>query len=339
MSLVNIQEKNFLQVLIHELSKCKGNNIYIQTHDNPDPDAVGSAIGLKNLLSEFGIGVQIIYGGQIVKKSLIRMMAVFEITLIPLSEVRIKKQDVIIYVDCQYRNINVTHLEVNHRFCIDHHEFASNLNDYVFAYIEPDAAACCSLIAEMYIINRIPINERIAGMLYYGIKIDSNDLLRDASSLDRDVYYYLSNIVKISDIKKIELSKLSISELNSYAKGMKKLEKYEDIVFSRVKECDDNLLGSMGDILLSLEEVNIVVLYSVRADGVKFSIRSNDDQIRANELVQFILKGIGSGGGHMSMAGGVVDRKSYELVCKNKKFSTYVKVRTIEFCSQREDRE
>ena len=34
---------------------CKDHNVYIQTHNFPDPDAIASAYGLKKLLSHYGI--------------------------------------------------------------------------------------------------------------------------------------------------------------------------------------------------------------------------------------------------------------------------------------------
>lgn len=67
---------------------------------------------------------------------------------------------------------------------------------------------------------------------------------------------------------------------------------------------DDSLLGSASDIVLSLDSVQVVVAFSARSNGIKFSIRSENPLFKANALIRFILEGIGVGGGHDHMAGG-----------------------------------
>ena len=46
---------------------CKGHNIYIQTHNFPDPDAIASAYGLQKLLLFYEIPSTLCYDGRIDK--------------------------------------------------------------------------------------------------------------------------------------------------------------------------------------------------------------------------------------------------------------------------------
>ena len=48
-----------------------------------------------------------------------------------------------------------------------------------------------------------------------------------------------------------------------------------------------------GDIVLSLDTVDVVLAYSVRSGGVKLSARSEVGEIKANALVRFVLEGRG----------------------------------------------
>lgn len=70
--------------------------------------------------------------------------------------------------------------------------------------------------------------------------------------------------------------------------------------------CPDALIAILSDFLLSLAEVQLTVVYSRRSDGIKFSVRSEDPKLHAGELVRRALEGVGSGGGHSFMAGGLI---------------------------------
>lgn len=72
----------------------------------------------------------------------------------------------------------------------------------------------------------------------------------------------------------------------------------------------------------------MVVSYSIRENGIKFSTRSLRQELRANELVRYILEGIGFGGGHESMAGGFLPKENWD---QDKSIDTYVKHRAISF--------
>ena len=62
--------------------------------------------------------------------------------------------------------------------------------------------------------------------------------------------------------------------------------------------------------ILSLNVVSVSVVYAVRMDGIKFSVRSECREIDAGRLTQKTLKGYGSGGGHQAMAGGFIPAKN-----------------------------
>ena len=91
---------------------------------------------------------------------------------------------------------------------------------------------------------------------------------------------------------------------------------------------DDSLLGSAGDILLSVEDVDVVVAYAVRENGLKYSIRSIDPDVDAADLVRHLVHDYGVGGGHGTMAGGFIPAENFP---GNRSYETYSRVRAIEF--------
>ena len=65
---------------------------------------------------------------------------------------------------------------------------------------------------------------------------------------------------------------------------------------------------------MSLNVVDVSVVYAVRKDGIKFSVRSERKDVDAGKMVATVLKNCGSGGGHQEMAGGFIPKENIDLV-------------------------
>ena len=75
-------------------------------------------------------------------------------------------------------------------------------------------------------------------------------------------------------------------------------------------DCPDRLIAMVSSFILSLDCVVMYVVYADRDGGMKFSLRSELSALNAGDLVHMALKGIGDGGGHPMMAGGVIFPKN-----------------------------
>ena len=76
----------------------------------------------------------------------------------------------------------------------------------------------------------------------------------------------------------------------------------------------------LSDFILSLSAVDIAVVYADRRGGYKFSVRSEVDEINAGKLIANALSGIGNGGGHPTMAGGVILEENCSLLGEDHDF-------------------
>lgn len=83
--------------------------------------------------------------------------------------------------------------------------------------------------------------------------------------------------------------------------------------------CNQNLLGILGDFFLALEEIDFVILYAKNDNVINFSLRSERDEWNASVIIQELLKGLGFGGGHKDMAGGIITDASRFSVDKIEK--------------------
>lgn len=291
-------------------------HIYIQTHNFPDPDAIASAFGLQVLLERNGIKSTICYLGKIDKYSTKKMIESLGINIKHISEIDdMTEDDEVILVDSQIGNSNLKTIEGKVTMCIDHHP-SFCMTNYKFCDIRPRVGACASIIAAYFIGNNIKIDRSIATALMYGIKVDTANLSRGVSNLDLNMFYTLYGLCDIDLINSLETSTLQFGDLTAYANAIKSIKVYDNISFANTgNHCPEPLIASISDFMLLIAGVNLCVVYSIKVDGIKISVRSDASSFDAGQLTNDALYGIGSGGGHPSMAGGFVPfTESHEKV-------------------------
>lgn len=291
------------------INNIKNKKVYIQTHNFPDPDAVACAFGLQYLLLQEGIASVICYKGDINKTITYRMAVLLGIKMQMLSELKGENEPTseseVILVDAQRGNANIIDMTGEEIICIDHHPVYEH-TDYAYQDIRPDVGACASIIASYYYEAGISMPKNVATALLYGLKIDTANMTRGVSKLDLDMFYRLYQEANLDIVKKLDTAGLEMEDLEAYARAISDLHRKEDICFSNIGEnCPEPLIASICDFMLELNEINLAVIYSIRAEGIRFSVRSNGIY-HAGTITNEALRGIGNGGGHEQMAGGFV---------------------------------
>ncbi len=297
-----------IEQLLEKL-KSEQHNIFIQTHNFPDPDAVASAFGLQQLMKIHGISSRIIYDGVIQRMALINMINDFSIDISPSDSLTMCEEDKIILVDGCKRNKNVTDLPGEEIAVIDHH-VGNDPEDIEFVDIRPDAGSCSSIISSYYKILGDKIPADTATVLLTGLFRDTDCMTRGVNTIDVDAYGELFKSADNFKVSSIVINNISISDLDYYSTVIKNLKIEGDIAFCYIQEeCNQNLLGILGDFILSLEEIRFTALFADNKHVINISFRNESPEINAASVMKEIVAGIGSGGGHIQMAGGVIDKK------------------------------
>ena len=317
-----------LDILV-DILKNAPDEVFIQPHNVPDPDAIAASLGLYYLLSLRGIQkLAIVYDQEIEKANSLRMLELFDVPIIRSADAHtLGTEDWAVLVDAQKGNANITDLPTDEIAAIDHHEYKGNMG-YKFEDIRPDVGSCSTIIADWFYENNIEPPRIIATALLYGILMDTDNLTRGTSELDINMFYKLYTLSDIEMIVELKGNELSIADLDLYAEAFKTVEIYDEIGFLRLRNVNDSLLGAAGDVVISVAGVNIVIAYAVRDIGVKLSIRSIKENIKASDLVRHLVEGCGVGGGHDNMAGGFIPA---ENLSPNRVLDTFIKKRAITF--------
>lgn len=304
-------------------SLLKYNQIIVQCHDNPDADAIASGFGVYTYLKLHGKDVRLVYGGRnlIRKSNLVMMVKELEI---PIENVRHTSKEVpaelLVTVDCQYGEGNVTLYPAEHVAVIDHHRVSKTLPK--MHEVQSNLGACSTLVWNMLKEEGIDPNEneKLATALYYGLFTDTGNLEEIYHEKDmelRDNAKFHAGL-----LTKLRNANISIEELETAGAALLRCDYNEQYRFAVVKAgpCDPNVLGLISDMVLEVDSIDVCMVFSIVPNGVKLSIRSCVERIKANELAAKICRDIGSGGGHQVKAGGTLQMdlltKEYETYCR-----------------------
>lgn len=292
----------------------KDHTVYIQTHNFPDPDAIASAFGLQNFLAHHGVPSTLCYDGKIDRLSVKKMLETFGITMFSKNDVpNMTEDDYIVLVDSQKKNSNVTDLIGDEVACIDHHPIFFPYN-YLYQDIRP-VGSCSCLIASYFQSTDTPINPKCAAALAYGIKMDTADFTRGTTALDTEMLSFLFAHADWDLVSRMYCNTMEFNDLQAYGAAIQNIQIFDRTGFAYIPfNCAPALIAIISDFILSLDVVDIAIIYALQTEGIRFSIRSEQKRIHAGNLIARALKPYGDGGGHPSMAGGMIPAGNLPLL-------------------------
>lgn len=288
------------------ISLLERHKVYLQTHNFPDPDALASAYGMQVFLKAHGIEAIICYAGNIEKNSTKRMIEEFEIEAYHIDELSdMREEDYIVTIDAQKNNSNITDFVGNEVACIDHHP-TSVACHYEYSDIRI-CGACASIVADYFLKSDTTLDCNTATALLYGLKMDTDSFNRGVTEFDIEMYAYLHKRADNHKIINLYNNNMEIEDLVAYGDAIRNIEIYENVGFAKISfDCPDALIAMISDFILGLDVVEFAVVYATRNGGYKFSVRNETEYYHAGSITQRALADVGGGGGHFSMAGGMI---------------------------------
>lgn len=292
----------------------KYNDIVIQCHDNPDADALASGFAVHYYLTKMGKEPLFIYRGRnkIQKSNLVIMCKKLGIPVNYEPDFE-REPELLLTVDCQYGQRNVTATKARNIATIDHHQISGEVPK--LSEIRSSVGSCSTVIWDMLQDEGIDIKseKKLSTALYYGLYTDTGKLSEVSHPLDRDMLDML--LYNKALITKMSNSNISLKELSITGEAILNNEyhKKNRYLIIQAQPCDPNILGVMSDFSLETDGVDVCLAYYVSPEEIKFSVRSCDKEVHANELAAFLAEGIGGGGGHIYKAGGSIRPEKLEV--------------------------
>ncbi len=324
-----------------DIIKKADNGIAIVTQNNPDPDAIASAMSLKRIIEEQGGKAEIIYGDEIGHDENKAMINLLGIEMKPASRVNIRSYSIIALVESSIPGVNnpLTR-DITPNIIIDHHpvDMSKVRGDYVD--IRPDVGATSTILTQYLRYMGIEIDGDLATALLYGIKSDTGDFTRGATPEDLEAVMYLYPRARRDVLARIESPLISAEAFDVLAEAIKNRQVRGSCLLSNVGFITDReTLPQAAEYLLNLEGVATALVYGIANDVIHISGRNRDVRINLGEVMQKAFGDIGQAGGHahaaaakipLGLFGSVKDKKTLLKLAQEAVADRFLRILGIE---------
>lgn len=288
-------------------------DVLVQPHDDPDHDAAAAAFGLARLLSRYGFRTRIQHRGRVRSHSLLSMVAELDV---PLERVRDEYSPELgdapcVIVDGSPSHSNAKPLSRKLVGVIDHHPNPGPL-DCPFVDIRTSYGSCASIVADYWMEAGLEPEKNTATALLMGIQMDTDFLARRVSPADLDAHHRLFFQSDWEFGTRVVKASLSVEDLPAFKYAAANARIEGGLFFTIVPlDCSQELISILADFFLRLKEISMTVIVEAGAGGRHVSIRTKSPDLSAAFVIRLALSGIGHGGGHDHMAGGIIDSAYY----------------------------
>ncbi|HMH49379.1 MAG TPA: DHH family phosphoesterase [Candidatus Acidoferrum sp.] len=283
--------------------------VLIMMQDDPDPDAIASALALKTLLGRSKAQAPIATFGTITRPENRAMLRVLEIDVEQIKPRAVSEYDMVAMVDTQPSFFEEPFDQVD--LVIDHHPEETPARAHL-KDIRPAYGATSTILTEYLRAADVRITQRLATALLYGISADTLHLERGATRADIDAFTFLHAQANHSALRRIERPELSNAALDVLAAGIARRRIASGVVFVHLGAAGyPELVAQFADLFLQVEGVEWSVVSGIVESELHVSVRNVGYVRAAGDVVRSAFGALGSAGGHRSMAKAVVPLRDW----------------------------
>ena len=290
-----------------QLSEYK--RVSLVTHVNPDPDSLGSMMGLAHLIeAKLGIPTRLTRDGLISRAENRAMVELLDIELEPIEGITWEAGEAVVMVDSQ-PNTGRHHLgdDVPLVAVIDHHDTPGNLEEIEFVDVRRSLGATCSLVSSYLREQEVEPTSRLATALLYGIETELCGYPREASPLDDKALIHLYPLANKDLLARIRNARLPQTYFNGLLQGLQNSFIYDRLIISWVDDLPQpEMAAEVVDFLIRFEEVDWALCAGVHKNNLILSLRAAVADAEAGDLLSKVVGKLGWGGGHDRRAGGLI---------------------------------
>ena len=304
----NLSHSEEFSVGIIEWLRGKG-SILIVTHDHPDPDALAAAFALQHLiLVKTGQEATIAFGGVVGRRENLVMVSELEIKAKSIGDLDLDTFNAICMVDTQPGTGNNSYPDERRvDLVIDHHQLKEQTQSCRWVDVRPEYGASASILFEYLRSQKVKIATKLATILFYAIKSETEDLGRDWSKSDRDAYLKLMPLCNNRILHAISRPKSSRIYFKYFEAGLKNAKIYGNVLIFNLYDIElPEIVAEIADFLMRVEGIEIVLGMGCYHDEGVLSMRTGHQETHAGVLMQKVIQELGTGGGHSMTAGGQI---------------------------------
>ncbi|MET0584259.1 MAG: bifunctional oligoribonuclease/PAP phosphatase NrnA [Candidatus Binatia bacterium] len=282
-----------------------GKKIYILLQHDPDPDAIGSALALRELLGRNRATTPIVTFGTITRPENLAMVRLLDIQIEQISYEDLHNDGArLALVDVQPPYFEKPLGRVD--LVVDHHPKRIAFKAR-FADLRSNYGATSTIFTEYLRAAGMEPSQRLATALVYGIKTDTLFLERGSNLADLSAFNFLYPIANKAMISRIERPALPREDLEAMGRALSRLQVENGVAVIHLGEINrEDVIPQLAEFCLQIEGVDWSVVSGLVKDRVVISVRNVGYVKSAGEIMKKLYDDIGSAGGHRAMAKAVV---------------------------------
>jgi len=185
---------------------------------------------------------------------------------------------------------------------IDHHP-QGDKTIAGFMDIKDDYGATSTILTEYLKAAKIKPSPRLATALFYGIKTDTDNFIRQSQPNDINAFQYLYKFTNLNLIKKIESSEMTKKTLSDFRIAMDKVIFIKDTAYVHMgKVTNTDVLVMITDFFMKLAEVTWSIVSGIYDNKLVVIFRNAGFRRDAGRRAQKMFHDLGTAGGHRSAA-------------------------------------
>lgn len=304
------QLTDFIHKTLVDRDKPRGSakDLLLLTHNNPDPDTIAAACGLKALLMNIGVSSRVAYSGIIGRPENRAMVELLKLELSKADNLTTPAYPMIVLIDTQPGTGNNCLPEGKiPDIVFDHHVLRDITRKVPFAEVYTDVGSTSTIITHYIMETGIKVSNKLATALYYGIITDTQDLGRHSNEADLTAARFLFPMILHKTLARIQNPRMPTAYFREFISALTMAVIFDDVVVVDAgKLTTADTLAQIVDFLITVENTKWVLCMGEVGEELDFSIRTDYHGRRAGHLARFIARGLGSAGGHDMTAGGQI---------------------------------
>jgi nanoRNase/pAp phosphatase (c-di-AMP/oligoRNAs hydrolase) len=279
--------------------------VHILLQHDPDPDAIGSALALRELLGRNRPTTPIVTFGEVTRPENLAMIRQLDIQIDRIGYDNLHKDGArLALVDVQPPYFEQPLGRVD--LVVDHHPKRIAFKAR-FADLRTNYGATSTIFTEYLRAVGMEPSQRLATALLYGIKTDTLFLERGSNLADLSAFTFLYPFANKTMIARIERPALPREDLEALGRALSRLQLENGVAVVHMGEINrEDVISQMAEFCLQIEGVEWAVVSALVKERVVISVRNLGYVKSAGEIMKRLYDDIGSAGGHRAMAKAVI---------------------------------
>ena len=298
------KEETVLNVFRLKTMVRENDSLAVLIYGSPDPDAVASAMALREILNQTKPLAKCIFVATepVIRHQNAEFIREMKVEIQMLDKVDLREFRLIAVVDAQPTFFGEALGGIQPQIVLDHHP-CKTVWHASLADVRPNYGALSTIMTEYLLAARVKIPKRLYTALLYGIRSDTNNFERDASLEDIGAYYLNFMRANRQLIRRIELNQIPDRFLKYFDYAYHYKRRYRDrvICFLGAVESADACV-QVADFFLRVINIFYVIIAGIVKDRLIIIFRGDGYRQDCGSIAMKSFGNIGSAGGHRSAA-------------------------------------